>query len=242
MIYVIADIHGGPLDLGRKLQYAPKLTENDTVIVAGDAGLMYGAYDMQALKLRMGGYPCRFVIMRGNHDARYFDVAMRNPETWSIVEDGKYAVENQFPNILYVKDSGGIYEIDGHKFLFIPGAYSVDKPYRLAVGLPYEPREELTAAEADVLIQEAARGEFEYVVSHTCPYHLLPQLEDLFLDGVDQGHVSYWMEMVCDEIFNECSGKWKMWWFGHFHDDRDFEDEGMQMICSEFGVVPDDDE
>ena len=242
MIYVIADTHGGALDLERKLRHAPELTKNDTVIIAGDAGLMYGAYDMKALKYHMAGFPCRFIVMRGNHDARYFDIATQNPETWTITEDGKYAFENKFENILYIKDVGGIYEIDGHKFLFVPGAYSVDKPYRLAAGFPYEPREELTAAEADSLIQEAIQGDFEYVVSHTCPHHLIPRLEDLFLDGVDQSGVSYWTEKICDEIFNECKGKWKMWWFGHFHCDRAFEDESIEMVYDNFGVVPDDDE
>lgn len=242
MIYVIADIHGGSLDLERKLRYAPELTENDTVIVAGDAGLMYGTYDMRALKYHMANYPCRFIIMRGNHDARYFETALQSHDTWSFTEDGMYAFEKRFPNILYVKDTGGIYEIEGRRFLFIPGAYSVDKPWRLACGYPYEPREELTVAEADSLIQEAIQGDFEYVVSHTCPYHLIPRLEDLFLDGVNQSEVSYWTEKVCDEIFNECRGKWKMWWFGHFHDDRVFEDEDIQMIYNGFGVVPNDDE
>ena len=242
MVYVIADTHGGMLDLDRKLRHAPELTENDTVIIAGDAGLMYGIYDMRTLKYHMSHLPCRFIIMRGNHDARYFDVAMQNPETWTVTEDGEYAFENRFPNILYIKDVGGIYEIGGHRFLFIPGAYSVDKPYRLVNGLPYEPREELTTAEADALIQGAINGEFDYVVSHTCPYHLIPQLEDLFLDGVNQSDVSYWTERVCDEIFNECSGKWKMWWFGHFHCDRTFEGENIEMIYDGFGVVPDDDE
>lgn len=237
MIYVIADIHGSIIELDSKLRLAVSLNEKDTVVVAGDAGLMYGSYDMKELKRYMNEYGCKFIVMRGNHDARYHDVARNNSGKWTFTDDGMYAFENRYPNILYVKDIGGVYNIDGFDILFIPGAYSVDGPYRKAMGYPFEPREELDWKEADALLDEAEKKHFDYIVSHTCPVSLVPKLEDLFLDGVDQSEVSYWTEKICEEVYQDFKGNFKAWYFGHFHDDRYFPEENLTMVYNSFEVI-----
>ncbi len=240
MVYVIADIHGSLQSLQERIRLMPMLTEDDYIIIAGDAGLMYGDYNMGSVKKFMKKLKCKFIIIRGNHDNRYHDYARQNPDTWMFSDDGMYAWENKYPNILYVKDGGGVYSIGGNSILFIPGAYSVDKPYRLARGLPFETREELTIDEADNLLEEAEQVRFDYVVSHTCPYFLLPKLQYLFLDYVDQSKVSYWTEKICQAVYDNIGGNYKAWYFGHFHDDRYFEEENLTMVYNSFEVITGD--
>lgn len=237
MVYVIADIHGSALSLQQDMKYMPELTEDDYIIIAGDAGLEYGPYSMGSLKKYMKKLPCTFVVMRGNHDNRYHYMARNNPDRWSFTDDGMYAYENKYPNIMYVKDIGGVYTIDGKDILFIPGAYSVDKYYRLANGLAYEPREELSWFEADNLFEEIDSKHFDYVISHTAPLSLVPKLEHLFLAQVDQGSVSHWTEKICDEVYTNYS--FKHWYFGHFHSDMELSDN-VTMVYAGFGVIGND--
>ena len=237
MVYVIADIHGSALSLQHDMKYMPELTKDDYVIIAGDAGLEYGQYSMGSLKKYMNKFPCTFVVMRGNHDNRYHYMARNNPDRWSFTDDGMYAYENKYQNIMYVKDGGGVYTIDGKDILFIPGAYSVDKYYRLANGLAYEPREELSWFETDALFAEIDSKNFDYVISHTAPLSLVPKLEHLFLDCVDQRCVSQWTEKICDEVY--MNYKFKHWYFGHFHSDMELSDN-VTMVYAGFGVIGSD--
>lgn len=238
MIYVIADIHGSVSRYRDVMLFMPKLEKDDFVIIAGDAGIMYGSYVMGSLRTCMAHEDCTFIVMRGNHDSRYWDIARSNRDKWVIDEENGFAYEKKYPNIKYVKDSGGVYTIDGKDILFVPGGYSVDKYYRLESGYPFEPREELTVEEADALLREAETKHFDYIVSHAAPYSLRPRIEDLFLGYVDQSSVSLFTEKMLDEIYCECS--WKEWLFGHYHADRYFDDINMTMLYNKYGVIGDE--
>lgn len=238
MVYVIADIHGSNDRFDTMMQYVEHerpMTESDVVIIAGDAGTQYGTYNMGSLKKNMKSYDCKFIVLRGNHDKRYWKEAKVHPEKWTIEDD--YAFENKYPNILYVKDEGGIYNINGYRVLFVPGGYSVDKDYRLKNGLPYEYDEELTYSEANDLLCLAETGGYDFIISHVAPTKLHPKLSEFFMPCIDQSSVRDFVSELCDEIFKV--GKWKMWFFGHYHGDKYFPEENMDMIYEKYGRLDD---
>lgn len=233
MVYVIADIHGSVSRLSQIL-YGLNLNKDDYVIIAGDAGLRYGQYNMGSLKKAMKSFPCKFVIMRGNHDARYEKIArIYEPGKWEFLIDGMF-YEPKYPNILYVKDTGGVYDIDEKKILFVPGGYSVDKWYRMQMGYPWEPEEELSDLEFKKLYSISDSQEYDYVISHIAPYKINSQLQDLFLDGIDQSTVSTYSEEMCNYFYDKHN--WKLWVFGHYHADRLF-DGNMVMVYNKFAIL-----
>ena len=142
-------------------------------------------------------------------------------------------VENKFPNILYALDEGGEYDIEGNKTLVIPGAYSVDKCYRLANNLTWFPEEQLNDEEKIQLIKKI-KPSYDYILSHTCPLNWQYNISDLFLPQVDQSKVDKSTEKFLNEVINKTH--WKRWYFGHYHKDRDFVDEKATMLFH--SVIP----
>lgn len=111
------------------------------------------------------------------------------------------------------------YEILGQNVLSIPGAYSVDKFYRIRMNKPWFENEQLSKA-------EMAEGEFrilhdqpqvDIVLSHTSPMIYRPT--DLFLRDIDQSMVDTSMEEFLGHI--ELSlVPYKLWAWGHYHETR----------------------
>lgn len=236
-IFIMGDLHGSATAFKERVNnyiFEPHLF--DTIICVGDVGIQYGEQTQFALKKAMRKFPGTIYIMRGNHDARYW---ARNTETFKTcseyierpinnwVIDGDLLYQKKYPNIKYVRDGGGIYNINGYNFLFIPGAYSVDKQYRLFHNLPYEPQEQLTWLEENKLWTNIENhlslgNRIDYIISHTAPLGTQIYFKDLFLDFIDQSTVDNHMEYFLDEIYKMLNSSFKRWYFGHYHDDRSF--------------------
>lgn len=232
---VKSDLHGSIADVNLVLSQIDSPSSNDYIIVCGDAGLEYGnIVSSRTKKLMSKEFPGTWIIMRGNHDNRYWDrhthwvkngICQCPNDGWEINEQD-YLVQQKYPNIWYVQDEGGIYSIDGYNFLFIPGAYSIDKYYRKERNLPYEPNEQLTYQEIIHLMNEVQEFQLsgyniDYVVSHTAPLSLETYFRDLFLDFIIQNTVDKNMEKALDQFVEIVEPTMKAWMFGHFHDDRD---------------------
>lgn len=229
MIYIIGDLHGDGHFLNHVLlPQIKKLTKSDIVITLGDVGIKYGGKS-SGLKNLLAKLPCTWLIMRGNHDDRYWkDVVSKeviDGETrWSAAEGWSFSdrfdeitlVEDKFPNIHYIDDAGGFYNIEDYNCLFLPGAYSVDKNWRLSTGRAYCFEEQLTYEEMNKFLTESSKVDF--IFSHTCPLSLTSYIEDLFLSIIDQSTVDKKTELFLDSICN--SYDFKHWFFGHYHDDR----------------------
>lgn len=222
-VFISGDLHGRATSIKNFYRNHIKGTqreqEENWIICLGDAGLLYWFdYRDRNLKKELSKFPFKYFIIRGNHEERASNRAIIEPELWEEVEcfGGKCLCQPAFPNIYYANDSGGIYYINGRKTLVVPGAYSVDKHYRLMQGWSWFPNEQLTPREMAALESMAAGQHFDLVLSHTCPYSYMPT--DLFLRGIDQSLVDNTMERWLDRLNNNIT--YNLWCWGHFHADR----------------------
>lgn len=214
-VYVAGDIHGNVADVRNIIAQIPNPSADDYIIIAGDAALEYGNHVMGSCKKVMQKFPGKWIIMRGNHDNRYW----RDHPDWPVTVDGQFKYQKKYPNILYARDGGQISKIEGYNILFIPGAYSVDKNYRLQRGWPYEPEEQLTKTELTNLALLAENYHIDFVIGHTYPMSIEHYLHYLFLGYVKQSEVDKTMEYEIDNILSK-NDTWKHYFFGHMHDDK----------------------
>lgn len=230
-VYISADIHGDKNRIYNIITQLPRLSEKDTIIIAGDAGLEYGNYNMGAAKKAMNKMPCSWLIMRGNHDNCYYADHWQDDD-WNInttLYNAPVIIQDKYPNIHYIMDEGGIYNVQGNKILFLPGAYSIDKDYRLIKGWPYNPKEQLIDEDFQNLYDDFMESDIviNYVISHTCPLQLEPHIQYLFLDFIDQSSVDKRTEKWLDKFYNQIiqEKSFKHWYFGHFHDTKQITDK-----------------
>lgn len=237
-IFITGDLHGLASNFIFRLnQYIENPTEEDILICVGDVGLEYGNQIQGALKKAMKKFPGKIYVMRGNHDNRYWrDHTRVNQENlimpvsnwhYDNPQCPMFLIQNKYPNIFYIRDEGGIYNIEDKTFLFIPGAYSIDKEYRLNNNFPYEYEEQLSLVEKNKLYDKIEQyinnsGRIDYIVSHTAPLGTEPYYKNLFFSFIDQSKVDKSMEYFLDEIENLLHNNYKHWYFGHFHDNKDF--------------------
>lgn len=207
--------------------YAQDLSLNDNVyFMLGDVGVKYGAYENLYVLETMSILPGTFVIMRGNHDARYIrdfaddDRLGLYKENW---HGGAMWRSSTYPNVLFAPDCGDVYHVNGVGVALIPGAYSVDGRFRIMNGYPFEPDEQLTYTEMSDMLDKIDRSgeDIRIVMSHTCPLRWESEISDLFIDGLPQSRIDKGTERFLDAVLDDI-GEDKLigWYFGHYHDDR----------------------
>lgn len=222
-IFIIGDLHQNKNPIRNfyrnNIKNTPKEKEENWLICLGDFGALYWFdYRDRNFKRDLSKYPFKYFVIRGNHEERASNRAIIEPDLWEEVECFGNTCLRQpaFPNIYYAKDEGGIYNIAGRKTLVIPGAYSVDKWYRLQMGWTWFPDEQLKPREMANLDLLASGEHFDLVLSHTCPYQYRPT--DLFLNGIDQSRVDHSMELWMSQLSEKIT--WDVWLFAHYHTDR----------------------
>jgi len=238
--WIIGDIHGSYIPIENfirrnenTIDFSP---ETDLMILLGDVGLNYYKNERDIkIKKKISKYPFTYFCIRGNHEARPSICAAENPKEWAAPYlGGPVWVEKRFPNIIYAMDCPCVYNINGYKTLVIPGAYSVDKYYRINNGWNWFEDEQLTPEEMDLgrkLIE--TNPAVDLVLSHTCPSIYIPT--DLFLSVVDQSTVDNTMERYLGEIEYTLNYKWWLW--GHYHAFRRYPitEDGRQRIMLSAG-------
>ena len=222
-VFLIGDVHGSPSPV--QLFYEREkdiLNGNELLVLLGDSGLNYwGNKRDNVFKEELSSLPLKYFVLRGNHDRRPSTVdGMKKVDMFG----NKVYVEDAYPNIFYAMDDVQLYNILGYKTLVIPGAYSVDKYYRLQMHYNWFEDEQLTDTEMNngLLLCENMNWECDVVLSHTCPVSFMPY--DLFLPQVDQSTVDRTMEQYLGSI--EYKLNYKLWAWGHYHAYRLYPKEG----------------
>lgn len=236
-VYLCSDIHGDKMGYKYVIDQIENPKEEDIIIVCGDASLEYGNYTMGSCRKVMSKFPGTWLIMRGNHDNTYWKNHTVETKDGLVPQDGwdfsdKFfeitLYQKKYPNIHYIDDSGGIYDVDGHCIIFYPGAYSVDKGYRIAYNLPYEYNEQLTYLQFEHLNKLTVENSnnIEFVISHTAPMFAEPLIEYLFMASIDQSTVDKTTEKWLDIYYKHLldGNSFKHWFFGHYHDDKELSD------------------
>ena len=205
MIYITGDTHRDFTRL-HKL----KETEEDMLIVLGDAGINYYLSEEDTkYKEYLNNFKIKLFCVRGNHEER-----PENINTYKEVDmfGGKVYIEENYPNLIFAKD-GEVYNIDGKSVLVIGGAYSVDKEYRLMYGHGWFKDEQLSKEEMNNILDKVKDKHFDVVLTHTCPYKYEPK--ETFKLKLDQSKIDKSMEHFLDKI--EESISYNKWYCGHYH-------------------------
>ncbi len=205
MIYITGDTHRRFTRL-----LTTSFTEEDILIILGDAGINYYLDNTDNLvKDLLSNYNNNFFIIQGNHEER-----PENIKTYKEKEmyGGKVYIEDEYPNLIFAKN-GEFYNIENNRFLVIGGAYSVDKYQLLKNKLNWFKEEQLTNKEKKNIINKCTGEKVDYILSHTCPYKYIPR--EAFLPGIDERLVDNSMEDFLDKIEEIVS--YDKWYCGHYH-------------------------
>lgn len=219
-ILLIGDVHGQCSPF-KKLRQRLKNNEHYTIICLGDFSANYFLNERdEFFKEELRKYNFTYFVIRGNHEMR--PSILFDTKTWGLKEffNGPVMYEYNFPYILYASDFVCSYIINNLKTLIIPGAYSVDKYYRLENNLTWFKDEQLTIEEQQrgLKVVSAADANFDLILSHTCPLEFQPT--DLFLSCIDQMMVDTSMERYLNYINKLVN--YKYWCWGHYHKFRDY--------------------
>ena len=216
-VLITGDCHG---KVDQRLTYIQQMmTEYDpsetAIIILGDVGFNYYKNKKDwKLKHHAAQFGYTVYCLRGNHEDRANNCKVNM--VYDSFVHGYVYMDAEFPNIIYFSDEVAEYEIMGKKILCIPGAYSVDKWYRLQNDWHWFAQEQLTEEEMQYAEKTFGGKYYDFVFSHTAPLKWEPT--DLFLNCIDQSTVDKTMEVWLDKF--ESMILWKCWCFGHYHADR----------------------
>ena len=212
MIYYTGDIHGEVLHI-RDMVTKYEITDQDVIVILGDVGMNYygNNYGDQHRKKKLNKLGISVFCIHGNHEMRPETIPTYHEEKW---QGGTVYVEDAYPNLLFAKD-GEVYDLDGQSTLVIGGAYSVDKWYRLRMGMNWfadeQPSDEIKSRVMQKL--ENLNRKVDVVLSHTCPERYIPV--EAFLSGIDQSTVDNSTEEWLGQV--EAQLEYGAWLCGHWH-------------------------
>lgn len=213
MIYITGDTHG-PIDihkLNKRYFDDSNLTKDDYLIICGDFGLVWDNSPEEKYWLdwlNEKNYTTLFID--GNHENH----SLLNSYPIEIWNGGK--VHRIRDSILHLM-RGQIFTLDSHTFFTMGGADSVDKDWRTP-GKSWWPEEMPSNDEYEEAIQNLKlhNHQVDYIITHTAPTSIVNQL----IPGIKPPNQ---LTDVLEAI--KIGTKYKHWYFGHFHDDRDIDEK-----------------
>lgn len=216
-VFITGDTHGQFHRLKNFCNQVDTSTE-DIMIILGDVGLNYHLNQLDKHgKKYLSKLPLTFLCLHGNHEERAWKVDTYNPQF--IITDtfsGTVWVEDKYPNIWFLNDIAE-FKLHDSTVLAISGAYSIDKPWRLANKANWFESEQIDPDVMKVYLNDLdalkIKPEWDYVLSHTCPFDYMST--EAFLPNIDQADVDNRTEHFLEEVrkrifYNE-------WYCGHFH-------------------------
>lgn len=228
MIYVCGDTHGS-LDLFKIYKWTEKnnLTKNDYLIIAGDAGILWHPRNNKEIIDIWNNQPFTTLFIDGNH------------ENFDLLNNLELADPHNFgENVGVVSDSifylkrGFVYNIDGKSIFTFGGGNSIDKKRRIdRVSWWREELPNLSEYYRGLSSLESVNYEVDYVITHTCLREVVGKLfnyTEFKFEGEDDEKDlrEYFSSLVLEKGL-----KFKKWYYGHFHVDKDLYFNGKKFFC-----------
>lgn len=212
MFYVTGDTHGS-YDIKKIFSTfdSSHLTKDDYLIICGDFGLVWdNSLEEKFYLSQLEKEPFTTLFIDGNHENHNL-LNQIQPVLWN----GGY-VHYIRPSILHLM-RGQVFNINGTTFFTMGGAASIDKHFRKegvswwAEEMPSV--EEYKAADKNL---EKANFKVDYILTHTAPTSIVNQL---IPEIKPPDKLTNYLENVKETV------DYKHWYFGHFHIDKDIDDE-----------------
>ena len=191
VIAIVGDIHG---EFSKLNSFMNKYKEIDILIQAGDNAYYWSeVIGEKEIKPKQ----TKVYLVPGNH------------ENFNFIEErvgrhGKVPVEIE-PNIFYCP-IGSTIDINDTVIMFIGGADSIDKRYRVP-NLSWWAQEVLTDEDYDYIVSSVEK--VDIIVSHTCPNYFDVKERVYQDEGYDP--TRYILDKIHDKY------KPAYWFFGHWH-------------------------
>lgn len=208
MIYITGDTHG-EIDvhkLSKKYFNYNGMSKDDFIIICGDFGFVWTGTKKDDWWLNwLEDLPCTILFVDGNHEN--FNALNRYPvENW---HGGK--VHKIREHVIHLM-RGQTFKIEDKTFFTFGGASSHDKWIR-EENKTWWAQEIATSAEmmSGVGSLEQTNNEVDYIITHCC-------------STTTQYKIAPWFEPdVMTQYLNfiEKNVKFKHWYFGHYHIDKD---------------------
>jgi predicted phosphodiesterase len=211
-IYVTGDLHGH-IDISKlnmkNFSDQKHLTKKDYLIICGDFGLIWNNSN-QELYWRKWLENKNFTTLfcDGNHENHV--LLNKYPiEQWN---GGKiHRISNSIIHLM----RGQVFIIDGLKFFVMGGAVSVDKEFRIEhISWWKEELPNFVEMNEGLYNLKKHNNKVDYIISHTCSSNTLKVISKLWrFTPKPEDTLNQYFDVIEQEI------EYKMWYFGHFHED-----------------------
>lgn len=210
-IFVTGDTHQS-IDISKlnanNFPQQKELTKDDYVIICGDFGMVWNNSDEEMWWrnwLNTRSFTTLFVD--GNHEN--FDLLEEFPiSEWN---GGKIQFINE--SVIHLM-RGQVYTINGNKFFTMGGATSIDKQFRIE-GKTWWKQEIPNKEEFDEALNNLNKHNWkiDYVITHTASMNIMEEMRYI----KENNPLNSFFNMLEQDL------EYKHWYFGHFHDDIEFE-------------------
>lgn len=218
-VALAGDWHGNDMAAAAAFQQAAE-EKADVVVQVGDLGVWPGQYGQEYLDLLetfTEVYKLPLLFLDGNHED--FDQL----EAFTGHPAGVGALR---PNVLHLK-RGTVWTWAGYRFGALGGAVSIDKGTRMP-GVSWWPQEEITDADVDLLLKNAAGAPLDVLLTHdTVSDAPLP---------TDPGRLPHGVQLSCDisrqMVYRAAKGTTpKLLVHGHYHEFKEYETAYAQVLA-----------
>ena len=220
-IAFIGDIHGDARSAAHSMSYAYD-HDAERVFFVGDSGWQFDDGFLTEMQWASEQFNYNVEFIDGNHEN--FDILY----DYDIEPDGYRHLSR---NVLHIP-RGTVMDINGINVLFIGGASSIDKHYRVP-GIEWWPQELITTRDIDKAL---TAQNVDVVVSHESPY--VPKLsnkgaeDDIAARGpefAEAVNVSRQQRELLREILDQKQPRF--WYHGHHHTRTTSILDGCQFEC-----------
>lgn len=219
-IFITGDVHC-PYDIyklnSKNFSIGKLLTKDDYVIICGDAGFVWSGNKEDQWWIKwISEKPWTTLFVDGNHE----NFGLLNQYPVDLWNNGKV---HKITNSLIHLMRGEIYDLYGLSFFCFGGGFSHDREYRKE-GISWWQNELPTKEEIDNAMKNLQEHDYQvdYIITHDTSSKYLQYLQMKNNDMIGYDKQYYNINYFFDDI--EKKVKFKKWYNGHYHIDREIMD------------------